>query len=173
MIWKVLNDNSHYSVSNTGVVKRNAYMRIDKIGRTTKMKEMILKPQLDKNGYYRVSIFYDKKQKFIPVHRLVAIHFLEESKLNNVNHKNEIKTDNRVENLEWCNASYNNNYGTRQERVRKTQGKKVIGTKENRTLLFNSANEAEEYFTGKKGSNISQCANGKLKTAYGYNWGWA
>ena len=69
-------------------------------------------------------------------------------------------------------SSYNNNYGLRQQRVSKTQGKKVIGLKGNRTLLFNSANEAERYFTGKKGSNISQCANGKLETAYGYKWGW-
>ena len=173
MIWKTLKDNSHYSVSDTGVVKRNAYKRVDKLGRTTQMKEMILKNQIDKDGYYRVSIIYKDKQKFIPIHRLVAETFIDnKNNLPCINHKDENKLNNCIDNLEWCDVSYNNNYGSRQQRVSKTQGKKVIGLKGNRTLLFNSANEAERYFTGKKGSNISQCANGKLETVYGYKWGW-
>ena len=172
MMWKVLKDNPHYSVSNTGVVKRNAYKRVDKIGRITQVKEMELKQHLDKDGYYRVSIIYNNKTKFIPVHRLVAQHFLDKSEYNCVNHKNEIKTDNRVENLEWCNVSYNNNYGSRNLRVSKTQGKKVIGISKEKTIVFNSSNEAERYFKNKNGSNIAQCCNGKFKKMYGYEWRW-
>ena len=175
MSWKQLKNNSYYSINEDGVVKRNAYTRVDKLGRTTQVKEMILKQHLDKDGYYRVTIVSGiDKPKFCPVHRLVAETFIEnKDNLPCINHKNEIKTDNNVNNLEWCSISYNNNYGERQKRVSKTQGKKVIGTNEIETLIFNSANEAEIYLKNRKGSNISQCANGKLRTAYGYKWRWA
>lgn len=175
MIWKSLKNNSYYSVNENGVVKRNAYVRVDKLGRTTQVKEKILKPVIDKDGYKRITIVIgERKPKFIPIHRVVAETFIKNK--NNypcINHKDENKLNNNVSNLEWCSWSYNNNYGERQKRVSKTQGKKVIGTKGNRTLLFNSANEAEIYFKGKKGSNISQCCNGKFKKMYGYKWGWA
>ena len=173
MRWKVIEGYSNYSISNTGIVKRNNYIRIDKLGRRTDVKEKVLKQHLDKDGYYRVTVVKKGKNYFVPVHRLVAKAFIPNP--NNypvINHKNEIKTDNSLENLEWCTVAYNNNYGGRQERVRKTSGKKVIGTNEKETLIFNSASEASLYMTGKKNSNISSCANGKFKTAYGYKWRW-
>jgi len=175
MSWKQLKNNSYYSINEDGVVKRNAYIRVDKLGRTTQVKEKILKQQLDKHGYYRVTITCGRnKPKFCLVHRLVAETFIEnKNNLPVINHKNEIKTDNNVNNLEWCSVSYNNNYGERQKKVSKTQGKKVIGTNGIETIIFNSANEAEKYFKNKKGSNISQCANGKFKQVYGYEWRWA
>lgn len=174
MRWENLKNNSYYSINEDGVVKRNAYTRVDKLGRTTQVKEMILKQHLDKDGYYRVAIVSGmNKPKYCLVHRLVAETFIENK--NNfpcVNHKNEIKIDNNVNNLEWCTVAYNNNYGERQKRVSKTQGKKVMGTNEIETLIFNSANEAEKYLRNKRGSNISQCANGKLRIVYGYKWRW-
>lgn len=175
MSWKQLKNNSYYSINEDGVVKRNAYVRVDKLGRTTQVKEIILKQHLDKDGYYRVSICSGRnKPKFYPVHRLVAETFIEnKNNLPCINHKDENKSNNNVSNLEWCTVSYNNNYGDRQKRVSKTQGKKVIGTNNKETLIFNSANEAEKYFRNKKGSNISQCANGKFKQVYGYEWRWA
>ncbi len=42
-----------------------------------------------------------------------------------VNHKNEIRDDNRADNLEWCTVEYNNRYGTRTEKIRKSSGKRI------------------------------------------------
>lgn len=173
MIWKVIEDYPNYSISDTGIVKRNNYTRIDTIGRKTNVKEMFLKSEIDKDGYYRVALYKNKKAKLIPVHRLVAEAFIEnESNLPCINHKNENKLDNNIDNLEWCTFSYNNNYGTRQARVSITQGKKIIGTNEKEILIFNSANEAGRKLN-KTPSNIISCANGNLNTAYGYKWRWA
>jgi hypothetical protein len=134
MSWKQLKNNSYYSINEDGVVKRNAYIRVDKLGRTTQVKEMILKQHLDKDGYYRVSIVSGRdKQKFYPVHRLVAETFIDKSNFKymsnenikeidinklEVNHINEFdKKNNSVANLEWCTKLYNCNYGTRNQRV--------------------------------------------------------
>jgi len=173
MIWKVIKEYPNYSISNIGIVKRNNYTRIDTIGRKTNVKEMFLKGEIDKDGYYRVALYKNKKVKLIPVHRLVAEAFIENgSNLPCINHKNENKLDNNVNNLEFCTIAYNNSYGTRLDRVSKTSGRKIIGYDDYISITFNSANEAGIYMNG-RGSNISQCANGNLNTAYGYKWRWA
>lgn len=77
-------------------------------GRYFQNKYHILTPKLTNAGYYSVSLSKDGKQKDYLVHRLVASAFLgNSSNLPEVNHINGIKTDNRLENLEWCSKSYN------------------------------------------------------------------
>ncbi|MBQ1982757.1 MAG: NUMOD4 motif-containing HNH endonuclease [Clostridia bacterium] len=70
------------------------------------------------NGYPRVHLSRAGREETIHVHRLVAEAFLgcAPEGCNEVNHKDEDKTNNRADNLEWCDRKYNANYGTAQER---------------------------------------------------------
>lgn len=76
----------------------------------------------------------DGHSKNCLVHRLVAMAFLPNpNKHDCVNHKNEVKIDNRVENLEWCSREYDNNYGTRNARI----SEKHSGSHRNTTHVAN------------------------------------
>ena len=93
---------------------------ISNFGRVKGIKRnKLLKPKMSRDGYLRVGLRKPKeKQRWFFVHRLVAFAFI--SNPNNypqVNHKDEIKTNNCIENLEWCTAKYNNNYGTHIQRM--------------------------------------------------------
>ena len=77
----------------------------------SKISNKWLRPVDNGNGYLFVGLCKNGEKKHCTVHRLVANAFLPNPEnLPEVNHKNEVKTDNRVENLEWCDAAYNNNY---------------------------------------------------------------
>lgn len=70
--------------------------------------ERLANQTLKRNGYYAVTLTKNGKQKQYEVHRLVAEHFLDNQiKKRTVNHINGIKTDNRIENLEWATYSEN------------------------------------------------------------------
>lgn len=146
-IWKDIEDyEGLYQVSNLGRVKRLSkpkknYNINSKSFEIIMIPEKIVKPQLDKNRYYRIGLTKDYKRSFYFVHRLVAQAFISNSdNLSYINHKDEDKTNNYVDNLEWCTMKYNCNYGTRNERVAKCNHKKVrcieTGT------IYNSLTEA-------------------------------
>lgn len=98
------------------------FYKIDKNGTIYSLKRAttnggILKHQITKSGYCRVGLSKNGKLKHHFVHRLVAETFIPNiNNFSQVNHKNECKTDNRVENLEWCTPLYNIRYGTGIER---------------------------------------------------------
>ena len=127
-------------------------------------KEKILKSRLNKNGYCNIFLCQNKEIKYYYIHRLVAQAFIQNPyNLPQVNHINEIKTDNRIENLEWCTNEYNSNYSKAKPILQFSKEgdfiKKWDGAREvERELNFNQ-------------SNISSCCLGKLNTAYGYKWG--
>jgi len=135
--------------------------------------EIILKQYKNRNGYVFVCLSTGVQKdrgryKVINVHRLVAEAFIENADgLLYVNHKDEDKTNNCVENLEWCTAKYNSNYGTIKEKICKKVGQY---DKEGRLLaVFDSVSKAAEVFNGTPG-NISSCCRGRTNTAYGFNW---
>ena len=115
--WKEIKGfDGNYSVSSEGIVRSNGLLK----GKNSKVR--ILKTEMSKKGYLRVGLVKDGKQKKYLVHRLVAIAFLDNpNNLPEVNHRNEIKTDNRVENLEWMSRRDNMNYGDRTKKASTTR----------------------------------------------------
>lgn len=88
-----------------------------------------------------------------------------------MNHKDENKENNALPNLEWCDMTYNNNYGSRNERagkaISKALGKPVYCEELNR--IFESATIAAREL-GLDNAHIGKCCKGKLKTTGGYHW---
>lgn len=98
-----------YEVSNTGNVK-------------SLIKNKIIKGFINRCGYRLVGLSKNKILKRFQVHRLVAQVFIPNpDNLPMVNHKDEDKSNNSVDNLEWCDAKYNIHYGTRSDKVKNTQ----------------------------------------------------
>lgn len=164
-IWKDIKDyEGLYQVSNWGRVRSLNYSHTGKVG--------ILKPSKTKCGYLIVCLYKDGKSKWFGVHRLVASTFLENpDNLPCVNHRNEIKTDNRVENLEYCTTAYNNSFGTRLKRASEHKCKQVLQYTKTGEFIreWKSIIEIKREL-GYGNGNISNCCLKKLKSAYGYIW---
>lgn len=127
-----------------------------------------LKPR-NYRGYLGVVLCKDGKRKDYLIHRLVAAAYIPNSdNLPLVNHKDENKHNNALNNLEWCTQKYNLNYGTAKERANQKKFKKCqcVETGE----IFNSYKEAAEAKGICNGSQIGSVINGKRKTAGGYHW---
>lgn len=122
-------------------------------------------------GYERVYLYKDNGGKCLAIHKLVAMAYIPNpNNLPQINHKDENKQNNSVNNLEWCTNNYNSNYGTRNKRMAKAKRKKVLCIELNR--IFDSEKQAEREL--KIGvSRISECCSGKNKTAGGYHWSYA
>ena len=171
--WRDIEDyEGYYQVSSEGRVKSLERTFIDKSGRKRTVKERILKPAFDGWGYLIVTLCAGGKRKNLMVHRLVCEAFNDNrDEKPEVNHINEIKTDNRACNLEWCTRRENLNHGTRSERSAKTQSKPICQYTLDEKIVKTWASLTEvKRQTGFGQSHISQVANGKRKQAYGFIW---
>ena len=155
-IWKDKKDyEGHYQVSNWGRIKSI------KFG-----KERILKQNI-RCGYYYVNLYKNNIKKQYPVHRLVAEAFIDNpDNLFQVNHKDENKTNNNVDNLEWCTNEYNINYGTRTERC----SKPVLQYTLDGEFVREWPSTMECGRNGFNQGNIWMCCQGKLKKYKGFIW---
>lgn len=161
-IWKDIEGyEGLYQVSNMGRVKS---FNINENGK-------ILKQGTTKKGYLYVILYKDKKTKPMRVHRLVAQAFIpNEDNKPQVNHINEIKTDNRVENLEWMTNEENNNFGTRNKRAAKACAKPVLQYDLEGNFIKEWSSITEAGRNGYNLGNISSCCRGKIKKHKGYIW---
>lgn len=168
--WKpVLGYKGLYEVSNWGRIKslpRNGTVKYARI----------LKPHTNKSGYSYVILCKNNIKKTFLVHRLVAEAFIDNTdNLPQVNHKDENKLNNSVDNLEWCDVKYNHNYGTINERISKSQingksSKIVIQYNLDGTFVREWPSTMECERNGYNNTCISKCCLGKLKTYKGYIW---
>lgn len=130
--------------------------------------QKFLKPYKQPNGYLVVHFYKDGKNHLFLVHRLVAQAYI--ANPNNwpqVNHIDEDKTNNSVENLEWVSVNLNINHGTRNNTVAKKRSRPILCSELNKT--FENAKQAATEL-GISRCNICSCLTGKRKTAAGYHW---
>ena len=164
-IWKDIKDyEGLYQINNLGEIKSLYNYRGG---------NNILVPRI-KKGYYTIGLRKNNVRKWYSVHRLVAEAFIENpDNLPQVNHKDENKLNNNVENLEWCTAKYNNSYGNRLKKVSESNKlKKTViqyDLEGNFINKFSSISNASKKTKTNK-SDISRCINNKRKTANDFIW---
>lgn len=176
-IWKDKKDyEGLYQVSNWGRAKSlDRYIKGK--GHSLQFKKgRILKPMKDNNGYLKVRLCNGEKSKTFNLHRLVAEAFLPNpDNLPQVNHKDENKLNNSVDNLEWCDSRYNKNYGTRNKRI----SEKMTNGKLSKPVLQYDleGNFIKEWKStmecGRNGfsqSAVAACCLGKLKKYKNFIW---
>ena len=163
-----------YEVSNLGRVRSLNYRHTDKV--------KVLAPTPDKQGYLKIGLCKNGKRINCLVHRLVATAFIDNvNNLPEVNHKDENKENNNIENLEWCDRKYNAQYSLKGKKATEETREKMSRSKHSRfkrvlcvetQQVFNGLRDACDWLRVdyKAASNICACCRGKQKTAYGYHW---
>lgn len=186
----------YYEISNFGQVRSLDRVVTDWRGEVL-LKGKIKNSVSDADGYLVVSLHKEGKTSMFKIHRLVATAFIPNPEnLPQVNHKDENKQNNKVDNLEWCTAKYNRNFGTCIERGRNTSLKNDSYNKSRdkakRTLIERGSYGApkpilkinpltgeviKEYASATlasaehgNNSHISDAALGKRNIAAGYKW---
>lgn len=166
-VWKdIPNFEGLYQVSNLGNVK--SFRKSTKYGSKS---EYILNPTINNGGYAQVTLYDNTKRTKLSVHRLVAELFIPNpNNYPQINHKDENKQNNRVDNLEWCTAAYNNAYGTAKIRAIDKMSKPIEQlTYDGKVIaIYRSARIASEILGIKKAAiTVAICGNHQCQ---GYYW---
>lgn len=181
-VWKDIDTDNNYSISNYGRVKSKKRIYKHWNGScyaNLTIKEKILKCSKSSQGYLSVSIGFNKNRRPIKIHQLVARHFLKNpNNYNCINHIDCNKLNNKVNNLEYCTNEYNIKEAAKNGLLKKPIGygnpanQKVamLDLKTNEVLrIYYSLKEAQED-TGIRYQNISACCRGITKYAGKYKW---
>lgn len=191
-IWKDLEGyEGYYQASSWGNIRSVDRVVISTDGKRRSLKGKILKPQINK-GYYLINLNKNGKKKKALVSRLVAKTFVDNPmQKEEVNHIDEDKLNNSVDNLEWVTSKENANWGTRNKRISQyvkenpvtfsngQLGKsiyKLDSVTEEVICKYDSVKEALEILgSNPKTGSLSSCltGNGINKTYKGYKWKYA
>lgn len=157
-----------YEVSNLGRVRSLNYNHTKQV--------RILNQHKTRKGYFLVDLWKNKKRKGYGVHRLVAEAFIPNwFEDQQVNHIDEDKTNNNVDNLEWCDCKYNNNHGSRNYRISKSNtngklSKVVLQLTKTGELVREWPSSQEAGRNGFRSSHIRSCCCGLRQYHKGYIW---
>ena len=128
-----------------------------------------LKPMVATNGYFYVNLYKEGQHKHYNIHRLVATAYLPNPEnLPQVNHKDECKTNNCLQNLEWCDAKYNINYGNCIEKISNSKKIPILQYDLDGNFIREWPSATDVGIEVK--SFICKCLKGKKPTAYGFIW---
>lgn len=175
----MIDDNKWFDIKNY-----EGLYKINKEGQILSLKNNKIRKNIIFKGYYRCGLCKNGIQKYYFIHRLLGDCFIENK--NNfpvINHKNGIKNDNRLENLEWCSISYNtkHNYDILGYKISdETKNKMSLSSKKRKIVYqydlngcfineWDSSNKVEKILNIPR-SNICNVCNGKYKSAGGYIW---
>lgn len=146
---------------------------VSDIGRIRRISDgKVMRPAKNKNGYFHIVLSKDGQPHDYRVHRIVAAAFLEnKGNKSDVNHKNGIKTDNRVENLEWVSHSENELHKIYELKT----PSKLYGNPRpvqciNTGIVYRSISEAKREMGLPRWSHIQEVCAGKISQSGGFRW---
>lgn len=176
MKWYPINGYENlYEINKKGEIRRIGYPNKNENNTYYNKLPFKLKLHHDKDGYFRVSLNNGNKKKMKYVHRLVCQTFLDNpNNLPQVNHKNGIKDDNRLENLEWCSRSENIQHRIKVLGIRLTNNckSKKVGqfTKDGQLIkIYPSAKQVARE-TGFSQGHVSEVCRGELLSYKNFIW---
>lgn len=174
-IWK---DIYFYNINTNELIDYRGLYQVSNFGNIKSLKnKKILKPYKTKKGYLIAHL--SNPSKTLRIHTLVAYMFIENpNKYLQVNHIDENKENNHVNNLEWCNNKYNSNYGTRNERMAESlvgKGNPKATSVIQYDMDMNFIKKWDTMTQAGKGlkiniSSICMCCQGKIECAGNFKW---
>lgn len=161
-----------------GLYEVSSFGRVRSIGKggSGNSKMRIMSPRVTTKGYLSVQLWNNGIGKNHKIHRIVAEAFIPNwFDDTQVNHRDENKHNNHIDNLEWCSSKYNSNYGTRNERIteKMTNGKlskPVLQFTKTGEFVREWPSSQEVGRNGFDNSTIRKCCNGKRKSHNGFVW---